>query len=385
MINEILLLDDDKFMQKFVRNLLSTKYKVHCFSTIKDATQFLDHQMVELIITDLNLKGESGISFIEHIKNTPTIAHIPIITLSGEDSSSKKVEILNMGVEDYISKPFSPEELFVRINNILNKYRKFNIIGSSEIKSRSNSNQSSSNISIKHIYDNKSLIAKRCIDIIGSIFLITILSPIFVLTTICIYLESSGPIFYISKRIGKNFKVIPFIKFRSMRINADKMVDNLFKDNTYADSNEIESCNNFIFGDGGFSISELEYKSKKNQRHFFKLENDPRVTKVGNIIRKMSIDELPQLFNVLLGQMSLVGNRPLPLYEAENLTKDKVIGRFNTAAGITGLWQIHKSKEPFMSKEKRIFLDIKYALKRNTFMDFMLLVKTIPAMIQKEE
>ena len=101
-------------------------------------------------------------------------------------------------------------------------------------------------------------------------------------------------------------------------------------------------------------------------------------------IRKTSIDELPQLFNVLRGDMSIVGNRPLPLYEAEKLTTDEFAERFNAPAGITGLWQVTKRGQANMSELERINLDIDYARKLSLSGDIKILLKTLPAMYQKE-
>ena len=117
---------------------------------------------------------------------------------------------------------------------------------------------------------------------------------------------------------------------------------------------------------------------------FMKLANDPRVTGIGKIIRKTSIDELPQLINVLKGDMSIVGNRPLPLYEAEKLTVDGWSTRFRAPAGLTGLWQISKRGKSDMSVEERIQMDIDYAKDYSIWMDLKIILKTLPAMIQEE-
>ena len=130
---------------------------------------------------------------------------------------------------------------------------------------------------------------KRLIDIIFSAIALIILSPIFIVIAICVKLESKGPVFYKSLRAGKGYKVFTFFKFRTMVVNAEDMVKDLKHLNEYKD-----------------------YKGS----YFFKIKDDPRVTKVGQFLRKTSLDELPQLINVLKGDMSLVGNRPLPLYEA---------------------------------------------------------------------
>ncbi|WP_372489949.1 sugar transferase [Chitinophaga sedimenti] len=117
---------------------------------------------------------------------------------------------------------------------------------------------------------------------------------------------------------------------------------------------------------------------------FFKLSNDPRVTKLGAFLRNSSLDELPQLLNVIKGDMSLVGNRPLPLYEAATLTTDTYAGRFNAPAGLTGLWQIKKRGQKEMSVDERIGLDIDYAEKYSFMYDMWIMAQTPKALIQKD-
>jgi lipopolysaccharide/colanic/teichoic acid biosynthesis glycosyltransferase len=117
---------------------------------------------------------------------------------------------------------------------------------------------------------------------------------------------------------------------------------------------------------------------------FFKISNDPRITRIGGFLRNTSLDELPQLFNVLLGDMSLVGNRPLPLYEARTLTTDEYAARFMAPAGITGLWQVKKRGNKNMSVEERISMDIDYASKVSFKTDFWIIASTPSALIQKE-
>ncbi len=137
-----------------------------------------------------------------------------------------------------------------------------------------------------------------------------------------------------------------------------------------------------------FVVSETEFNKEKeedNNNAFVKIENDPRVTKVGKFIRKYSIDELPQLFNILRGDMSIVGNRPLPLYEAEKLTADASIDRFMAPAGLTGLWQVEeRGRGGNMSAEERKQLDIQYGRNYNFILDMKILFKTVTAFIQKE-
>ena len=137
-----------------------------------------------------------------------------------------------------------------------------------------------------------------------------------------------------------------------------------------------------------FVVAESDFNKEKKEEienAFVKIENDPRVTKVGKFIRKTSIDELPQLFNILKGDMSIVGNRPLPLYEAEKLTADASIDRFMAPAGLTGLWQVEeRGKGGMMSAEERKQLDITYGRNYCFTLDMKILFRTLTGFMQKE-
>jgi len=202
---------------------------------------------------------------------------------------------------------------------------------------------------------------KKLFDIVVSLVAVIALSPVFLIIAAIIKLESRGPVFYCSPRVGRGYKVFKFYKFRTMIMGADTKVNDLYHLNQY---NTV--CD-------------------KKSPLFFKVTNDPRVTKVGRFLRNTSLDELPQFFNVLKGDMSIVGNRPLPLYEAETLTTDEWAKRFLAPAGITGLWQISKKANKNMSTEERIHLDINYADKHNFAYDMWILANTPTALLQKEE
>lgn len=235
---------------------------------------------------------------------------------------------------------------------------------------------------------------KRIIDIVLASFVIILFLPLGIVVALAIYLESPGPVFYSQKRVGQAYKIFPFFKFRSMRINADKEVNALKAQSQYLHNNskEIGSVDakkltpHAIRVSDDEIISETAYLEEMDQDEkaaFFKLENDPRITKVGAFIRKTSIDELPQLLNVLRGEMSIVGNRPLPLYEAKKLTKDAAIERFQGPAGITGLWQVTDRGRSDVGVASRIAKDIYYARHHNILMDIWILLKTPFAAIQK--
>jgi lipopolysaccharide/colanic/teichoic acid biosynthesis glycosyltransferase len=131
------------------------------------------------------------------------------------------------------------------------------------------------------------------------------------------------------------------------------------------------------------SLSHLNQYNGKEAQVFFKVNNDPRVTPIGQFLRNTSLDELPQLFNVLRGDMSMVGNRPLPLYEASSLTTNEWAERFVAPAGITGLWQVRKRGRADMSVEERIGLDIDYAKRYNMMMDLRIILQTPKVLIQE--
>lgn len=255
---------------------------------------------------------------------------------------------------------------------------------------------------------------KRVFDVFFAIFALILTSPIFLLTAIAIRLESKGPVIFKSKRVGANYTIFNFLKFRSMYQDAEARLKQVAKEagNQYAEMNKkaeqpamvsLDMGANMMISDDtdmmiaddevmlvgdDFVISETDYSKEKKEEienAFVKIENDPRVTKVGKFIRKFSIDELPQLINILKGDMSVVGNRPLPLYEAEKLTIDTSIDRFMAPAGLTGLWQVEeRGKGGMMSAEERKQLDIKYGQTYNFWLDMKILFRTFFAFVQKE-
>ncbi len=236
----------------------------------------------------------------------------------------------------------------------------------------------------KRIY----LILKRIIDITGALIILLILSPLFLIVAILIKLESKGPVFYASKRVGRYYKEFDFYKFRSMRQDADHLLDNMVFTNQYESTEKTEyvgaSNSELLWSDEGWVNEAAWVMEKEAAQPFIKITNDPRITRIGKFIRSTSIDELPQLFNVLKGDMSLVGNRPLPLYEAEQLTKDDDITRFFAPAGITGLWQVTERGKAHVSAESRKRLDVDYAKKCSLWLDIWILFKTPVAALQQE-
>ena len=240
-------------------------------------------------------------------------------------------------------------------------------------------------------------LTKRLFDIAVAGTALLLLLPVLAVVGLLIWLESPGPVLYYSYRVGTNYRIFRFWKFRSMRPNADQLLAGMKSQNQYqalapvltADNCACAGqCQGQLIDKQGNLVCEQHHRRVQrasSEATFIKIVNDPRVTRVGAFLRNTSIDELPQLFNVLIGDMSLVGNRPLPLYEAEKLTNDQSAARFLAPAGITGLWQVSKrGSKGGMSADERKALDVEYARNYSLRSDLAILLKTVPALFQQE-
>lgn len=298
---------------------------------------FSSQKLPDMVLGDLDVLSNSDEQEVHDLVSYLKLHRIPCFALTAEMSEITKSKASFLGCNDIYSYNEQVEKLINRIYYLKRMTQKKQTLHAEAIRV-------------------KTPLLKRAFDIIFSLLALIILSPLLLMIAILIKLESKGPIFYISKRAGTGYKVFDFYKFRTMKHGADKELSQLIALNQY--------------GTGKTS--------------FIKISNDPRVTKIGGILRKTSIDELPQFINVLKGDMSIVGNRPLPLYEAEILTDDKSARRFLAPAGITGLWQVTKRGKKDMSEVERKELDVNYAVNWDVWVDFKILLKTVPALLQKE-
>jgi len=193
-------------------------------------------------------------------------------------------------------------------------------------------------------------LVKRLLDVVGALFGLVTFSPLLVAIAVLIKCDSRGPVFYHCHRIGKKGKAFIFYKFRTMVVDADALKD---------------------------SLRHLNEREKVN----FKIPNDPRITPVGKVLRKYSLDELPQLWNVLIGNMSLVGPRPHPVDDYKQYALEH-LRRLDITPGITGLWQVTARRDP--SFEKSMALDVEYIENWSLWMDLSILFKTLPAVVLGE-
>ena len=194
---------------------------------------------------------------------------------------------------------------------------------------------------------------KRIFDLLISLVAVVLLSPVLLVISLAIRLEDRGPILYRAQRVGRGGKPITVYKFRSMRMHADRLEDML-------------------------TAEELE-EYKKN----YKLEHDPRVTKVGAFLRKTSLDELPQLFNILAGTLSLVGPRPV-LQEETELYGDKRALLLSCKPGLTGLWQVRGRSNVTYEDGRRQALELNYVSHRGLWLDIKILFWTVGAVVRMD-
>lgn len=194
---------------------------------------------------------------------------------------------------------------------------------------------------------------KRIFDLVVSLVAVIVLSPVLLVISLAIRLEDRGPILYRAQRVGRGGKPITVYKFRSMRMHADRLEDMLTPE-------ELE-----------------EYK--KN----YKLEHDPRITKVGAFLRKTSLDELPQLFNILAGTLSLVGPRPV-LQEETELYGDKRELLLSCKPGLTGLWQVRGRSNVTYENGRRQALELQYVSQRSLWLDIKILFWTVGAVVRMD-
>lgn len=226
---------------------------------------------------------------------------------------------------------------------------------SKKVVEKNNVNIASSKIEYSKVKREKMsfyLFVKRVVDIVGSLLGLIVLSPLFLIIAIAIKIDDKGSAFYSHKRVGQFGKEVYIHKFRSMKTDADNLEEMLTPE-------ELE-----IF------MSE------------FKLENDPRITKVGNFLRKTSLDELPQLFNILKGDLTLIGPRPIVEKELENYGEDadKLL---SVKPGLTGYWQAYARNDAIYATGERQKMELHYVDNRNFILDIKIFFMTFMSVFRK--
>lgn len=346
----------------------------------------------DAILCEYGLPGSDGLQFHHRLRNQEYVTDIPFILLSEQFSEDLFNSARAQGIDDYFVMKSGAAGSIIKRIRFLCDYREHQDAMSGKEPDRF-----------------QMPLSKRVFDIVTASSLLLLLSPLLLLVILAIRIESRGPVYYTSKRVGR--KTFDFYKLRSMRTDADQLLAGLAVNrNQYNESTASTAinysmpcprcsrlssgmyCSPLLYLDDG-QICDHWYHQQLTSGAgkkpvFVKIMKDPRITRVGRFIRNTSIDELPQLINVLKGDMSIVGNRPLPVYEAEQLTLDAHSKRFLAPAGITGLWQVElRGKSGMMSEEERKRLDNEYAdhFRKGHYSfwyDMRLILRTIPAIFQ---
>ena len=301
------------------------------------------HPLPFAIFCKLSWLKADDFAFARQVMSHPVLFQTPLVALASEGEIIDPALMRQNGIDDCYKIPVEWRTLEARID-FLERHKSTLLEQGRRL--------------VPEKFEFKIPLSKRVFDVIGASLGLLLSAPLWLLVAIAIKLESKGPVFYKSKRVGAGYHIFDFFKFRSMRSDADTLLD------------DLQHLN--------------QYKEGPGTPIFLKINRDPRVTAVGRFIRKYSIDELPQLINVLRGDMSLVGNRPLPAYEAEMLTGNEWSARFLAPAGLTGLWQVTKRGQTNMHAEERIALDIAYSKDYSLLTDMGIIFKTFNALVQKE-
>ena len=378
-IRVILVENDDEAVVHFLKKF-GASFNIKVIDNAEACLSFIKNTYPpDAIVISRNL---GGLKFLETVRQESWTQTLPVIITSKNITQGLIKEVSEKKGDDLFPSDFSKGDLVTRVEYFI-KRRQYQA-----------SKQAKTNILAVKIP-----LWKRVVDVGSTGFALFLLSPILAIISILIKLDSKGPVVYKSRRVGAGYKVFEIYKFRTMRTDADQMIKNMGSLNMYTKQTTEKkadglcngclpsgACQQQLFLDGEVVCEKTYLAQKKEKVAFMKFQNDPRITNLGVFLRNSSIDELPQLFNIFMGDMSLIGNRPLPLYEAEKLTTDKYIERFAGPGGLTGLWQVTKrgKGKQEMTEEERIELDIEYARNFSFKYDMKIFFMTFPALFQSE-
>ncbi|WP_375447477.1 sugar transferase [uncultured Fibrella sp.] len=384
----LVLVEKEEAVFSQISALVDSSYLIRWYQRIDDAIAWMrDRQSAALIIVNEN---QSNVESLAALRATTLTQSVPILLLCNKSTEEAVQLALRAGVTDLLSLA-DTVQLEKRIQFFLTLMRRVSAQPDAQEQDQ--------------IFRFKLPTWKRAIDIAASLQALIVFSPLMLIVAILIKLDSKGPVFYKSKRVGANYRVFGMIKFRTMRVEADQLLKQMASENNmYNQESEAvagpaddtglcencaliaSTCQRKLFDQDRY-VCERDYLRRGEKgAAFVKFRNDPRITRLGNFLRNSSIDELPQLINILKGDMSIVGNRPLPVYEAEKLTTDQAVKRFAGPSGLTGLWQVEKRArgEDRMDEQERINLDIEYVETFSFAKDMQIIYKTFFSLWQQE-
>jgi lipopolysaccharide/colanic/teichoic acid biosynthesis glycosyltransferase/ActR/RegA family two-component response regulator len=348
MAEKILIIDDDKTLTQMVKIILSTqKYETVAVHDVESALDLLLDWRPDLILLDIMMPKRDGFEALGFIRQNENTSTTPIIMLTAKPDIEAKTIAFQTGADDYIVKPFNKEELLLRVGAHLRRYRisseQDRFVPVQAIRVPIVLNQSRSGMFLKGYR-----ISKRLFDIFVALFALPFAIPMMILIAILIRIESPGPIVFPQDRTGMNGKRFKMYKFRTMVQNAEELKQKYMH------------------------LNELTWPD-------FKITDDPRVTRIGRFLRKSSLDELPQLINILRGDMSFVGPRPTSFSaDTYDLWHTE---RLEVRPGLTGLWQIKGRAD--IDFDDRVELDIEYIERQSWTLDLTILLQTFSAVLSR--
>ncbi len=343
---KVLIVDDSKPMTDVVKMVLSTdNYRVKVEHDGMSAIRTAREWKPDIILLDVMMPSIDGFEVCRRLRRLESINNVPIIMLTARSQVEDKIVGFEAGADDYITKPFNNEELKVRVAARLRRVRSRvqdeHVIPGHVI--------SVPLVIGKHrsgLFRRGYRITKRIFDVMASLIALPFAGLLGLFIAAAVYLDSPGPIFFIQKRTGLNGRVFNMYKFRTMVPNAEELKE------------KYRHLNELTWPD-------------------FKITDDPRMTRVGKFLRKTSLDELPQLINILKGDMSIVGPRPTSF--RANTYQLWQTERLEVLPGLTGLWQVKgRSNIDF---QERVELDIEYIERQSWALDIEIILATFRAVL----
>ncbi|GAB4479258.1 MAG: hypothetical protein Kow00124_24650 [Anaerolineae bacterium] len=346
-MSRILVVDDDISMLRLISLQIEKEgYQVRATPDPVEALEMARVWRPDLILLDVMMPEMDGFELCRRLREVPATAITPIIMLTAKTALQDKAVGFDSGADDYITKPYQGAELRMRINAHLRRAA-MTPVTERLIPVREISVPLALRTQRSGVFKRWYQISKRLFDVVSSSVALLLLLPLMLLIALAIRIDSPGPVLFKHRRVGLNGKPFYMYKFRTMFRDADKMKEQLLH------------------------LNEMEWPA-------FKITNDPRVTRVGRFLRKTSLDELPQLFNVVKGDMSLVGPRPhswgLDTYQLWQTERLEVL------PGVTGLWQV-SGRNDITSFADWVELDIEYIERQSWEMDLTILWMTITSVL----
>ena len=343
---KILIVDDSVAMTKLISLSLKQEHKVKIAHNGLDAIMLAKEWRPDLILLDIMMPDMDGTEVCNRLRQMEGTAHTPVIMVSAKSTIDDKVIGFENGADDYITKPFNIADLKMRVNSRLRRVRATTVDSPYYAPTRVISVPLAFHYKRSGVFRKRYQVTKRLFDIAICLIAAPIAIPLLFFIALAVRLDSPGKVVFVQYRTGKHGNRFKIYKFRTMVENAEELKEQ------------------YLY------LNELTWPD-------FKITNDPRVTKVGKFLRRSSLDELPQLWNIFIGEMSFVGPRPTSFKpDTYQLWQTE---RLEVSPGLTGLWQVvGRSELDFI---ERVELDIEYIERQSWRLDMEILIQTFWAVV----